>query len=111
MLPAIRPRQTSIGLILSQRRRERRIRSIPCSGNLCSTWRRLTKPKLLKCMKIKLTVFSLISVGAFAIAFAHEHTDKGHVASKHILTLQGAKLVAETAAKYAKDNDAAPSIA
>src|SRR5262245_36762405 len=62
-------------------------------------------------MKTKLTIFSLITVGALAIAFADERTDKGHVASKHILTLQGAKLAGEAAAKYAKDNDAAPSIA
>ena len=62
-------------------------------------------------MKTKLTIFSLITVGALAIAIADEHTDKGHVASKHVLTLQGAKLAGEAAAKYAKDNDAAPSIA
>ena len=62
-------------------------------------------------MKNKLTIFSLFTVGALAIAFADEHTEKGHVASKHVLTLAGAKLAGEAAAKYAKDNDAAPSIA
>jgi len=62
-------------------------------------------------MKTKLTVLSLITIGALAIAFADEHTDKGLVASKHILTLEGAKLAGDAAAKYAKDNDAAPSIA
>src|SRR5262245_24720809 len=62
-------------------------------------------------MKSRLTIFSLITVGALAIAFADEHTDKGHVASKQVLTLEGAKLAGEAAAKFAKDNDAAPSIA
>lgn len=62
-------------------------------------------------MKTKLTILSLITVGAFAIAFADEHANQGHVASKHALTLEGAKLAGETAAKYAKDHDAAPSIA
>ena len=62
-------------------------------------------------MKTKLTILSLITMGALATAFADEHTEKGHVASKHVLTLEGAKLAGEAAAKYAKDNDAAPSIA
>jgi glc operon protein GlcG len=62
-------------------------------------------------MKTKLTILSLITIGMLAVAFADEHTDKGHVANKHILTLEGAKLAGEAAAKYAKDNDAAPSIA
>ena len=62
-------------------------------------------------MKTRLIVYSFITIGALVTASADEHTDKGHVASKHVLTLQGAKLAGEAAAKYAKDNDAAPSIA
>src|SRR5213596_28823 len=60
-------------------------------------------------MKIQLTILSVITAATFA--FADEHLDKGHVAGKHVLTLQGAKLAGEAAAKYAKDNNAAPSIA
>jgi len=62
-------------------------------------------------MKTKLTLLSFIAVGALAIALADEHTDKGHVAVKHSLTLEGAKQVGEAAAKYAQDNGAGPSIA
>ncbi|TAL06787.1 MAG: heme-binding protein [Verrucomicrobia bacterium] len=62
-------------------------------------------------MKTKLTLLSLITVGLLSIALADEHTDKGHVAVKHSLTLGGAKAVAEAAMKFAKDNGAAPSIA
>jgi glc operon protein GlcG len=62
-------------------------------------------------MKTKLTILSLISVGALAIALADEHTDKGHVAVKHSLTLEGAKQIGEAAAQYAKDHGASPSIA
>jgi len=62
-------------------------------------------------MKTQLTILSLITVGALAIALADEHTDKGHVAVKHSLTLEGAKQVGEAAAKFAKDNGAGPSIA
>jgi glc operon protein GlcG len=60
-------------------------------------------------MKTKLTILSLITVASFALA--DEHTDKGHVTNKHSLTLEGAKQVGEAAAKFAKDNGAAPSIA
>ena len=60
-------------------------------------------------MKTKLTLLSLIAVTAFA--FADEHSDKGHVATKHTLTLEGAKQVGEAGMKYAKENGAAPSIA
>jgi glc operon protein GlcG len=60
-------------------------------------------------MKTKLTILTLIAASAFA--FADEHTDQGHVSVKHALTLAGAKQVGEAAAKYAKDNGAAPSIA
>ncbi len=59
----------------------------------------------------KLTILSLITIGALAIVFADEHTDKGQVVRKDVLTLEGAKLAGEAAAKYAKDNHAAPSIA
>jgi len=62
-------------------------------------------------MKTKLTLLSLFAVGTFVLAFADEHMDKGHVAVKHVLTLEGAKQVAEAAMKYAKDNGAMPSIA
>jgi glc operon protein GlcG len=60
-------------------------------------------------MKTKLTIFALIAVASFA--FADEHADKGHVAVRHALTLEGAKQVAEAAMKYAKENGAAPSVA
>ena len=60
-------------------------------------------------MKTKLTLLSLITAAAFA--FADEHTDKGHVVTKHALTLEGAKLAGEAAMKFAKDNGAGPSIA
>jgi len=62
-------------------------------------------------MKTKVTLFSLITVGALAIALADDHVDQGHVATKHKLTLEGAKKVGEAAAKFAKDNGAGPSIA
>lgn len=62
-------------------------------------------------MKIRLTIFAVFTVGALAIGFADEHTDKGQVVNKQVLTLEGAKLAGEAAAKYAKDNNAAPSIA
>jgi glc operon protein GlcG len=60
-------------------------------------------------MKTKLTLFSMIAVATFTLA--DEHMDKGHVAVKHSLTLDGAKAVADAAMKFAKDNGAAPSIA
>jgi len=62
-------------------------------------------------MKTKLTLLSLITVGALAIALADEHTNKGHVAVRQSLTLEGAKQVGDAAQKYAKDNGAGPSIA
>jgi uncharacterized protein GlcG (DUF336 family) len=62
-------------------------------------------------MKRKITNLSIVMLSALAIAFADEHMEMMHVASKHVLTLEGAKLAGEAAAKYAKDNDAAPSIA
>ena len=46
-----------------------------------------------------------------AFTFGDEHLEKGHVVSKYALTLEGAKLAGEAAAKYAQNNDAAPSIA
>jgi glc operon protein GlcG len=60
-------------------------------------------------MKTKLTILSLVAVASFA--FADEHTEAGHVVARHTLTLEGAKQVASVAAKFAKDNGAAPSIA
>src|SRR4051812_21736850 len=60
-------------------------------------------------MKAKLTILSLLTAATFA--FADEHAEKGHVISKHTLTLEGAKQVGDAAAKFAKDNGAAPSIA
>lgn len=62
-------------------------------------------------MKTKLTLISLITVGALAISLADEHTDKGFVVTKHSLTLEGAKQVGDAAQKYAKENGAGPSIA
>src|SRR6266581_6662832 len=62
-------------------------------------------------MKTKLTLFTLITVGALAMALADEHTDKGHVVAKPSLTLEGAKQVGDAAAKYAKENGTGPSIA
>ncbi|MFO1512846.1 MAG: heme-binding protein [Verrucomicrobiota bacterium] len=60
-------------------------------------------------MRTKLTVLAILAVASFA--FADEHTDARHVVAKHSLTLEGAKDVAEAAAKFAGDNGAAPSIA
>lgn len=60
-------------------------------------------------MKTKLTILSLIAAASFALA--DEHTDAGHVAVKHTLTLEGAKQVGQAAEKYAKENGAGPSIA
>src|ERR1051325_7943571 len=60
-------------------------------------------------MKTRLALLSFIA-GA-TLALADEHTDKNHVATKHKLTLEGAKQVGEAAAKYAKENGATPSIA
>jgi glc operon protein GlcG len=60
-------------------------------------------------MKSKLTILSLMATAAFA--FGGEPTEASRVATKHILTLEGAKLAGEAAAKYAKENGAAPSIA
>jgi len=60
-------------------------------------------------MKTKLTILSLVTAATFALA--DEHADTGHVAIKHALTLEGAKLVGDTAMVYAKENGAGPSIA
>lgn len=60
-------------------------------------------------MKTKLTILSFIVVASFA--FADGHTDAGHVAVKHALTLDGAKAVAAAAMKFAQANGAAPSVA
>jgi glc operon protein GlcG len=60
-------------------------------------------------MKIELTIVSLITAATFA--FAGESGEAGRVATKHVLTLEGAKSAGEAAAKYAQENGAAPSIA
>jgi uncharacterized protein GlcG (DUF336 family) len=51
----------------------------------------------------------LSAVVAFAIA--DEHTEQGHVTTKHVHTLEGAKRAGDAAAAYARQNGAAPSIA
>src|SRR5215472_18651050 len=60
-------------------------------------------------MKIELTILSVIA--ATTLTFAGEPSEAGHVVTKPVLTLEGAKLAGEAAAKYAKENGAAPSIA
>ena len=60
-------------------------------------------------MKIQITILSLIAATTFALA--DEHADAGHVATKHTLTLEGAKKVGDAAEAYAKANGAGPSIA
>jgi glc operon protein GlcG len=60
-------------------------------------------------MKIELTMLSLIA--ATTLTFAGEPGDAGGVATKYVLTLEGAKLAGEAAAKYAQENGAAPAIA
>src|ERR1051326_4874805 len=60
-------------------------------------------------MKTKVTILSLLVTAAFAIGGEPGETNR--IAVKRILTLEGAKLAAETAAKYAKENGAAPSVA
>ena len=60
-------------------------------------------------MKTSFTLLALFAAATFALA--DEHADQGHVATKHKLTLEGAKKVGEAAAKFAKDNGAGPSIA
>lgn len=62
-------------------------------------------------MKLSLITLTFITINALAIARAEEAADKLQLASKHVLTLEGAKLAGEAAAKYAKDNGAAPSVA
>jgi len=60
-------------------------------------------------MKTRLTILSVVTAATFA--FAGEPGEANHVADKHVLTLEGAKQAGEAAAKYAKENGAAPSIA
>jgi len=60
-------------------------------------------------MKTQLTLLAFFA--AAAIAFADDHTDLGHVATKHKLTLEGARKIGDAAAIYAKQNGAGPSIA
>ena len=60
-------------------------------------------------MKTAFTLLALFAAATFALA--DEHVDQGHVATKHKLTLAGAKKVGEAAAKFSKDNGAGPSIA
>ena len=60
-------------------------------------------------MKIRFTILSVLSAATFT--FAGEPGEVSRVANKHVLTLEGAKLAGEAAAKFAKENGAAPSIA
>src|SRR5215470_4190903 len=60
-------------------------------------------------MKSKLTILSLMA--SAALALGGEPTESSRVTTKHVLTLEGAKLAGEAAAKYAKENGAGPSIA
>ena len=60
-------------------------------------------------MKTSFTLLALFAAATFALG--DEHVDQGYVATKHKLTLEGAKKVGEAAAKFAKDNGAGPSIA
>jgi glc operon protein GlcG len=60
-------------------------------------------------MKVKLSVLAALAL-CFA-AFAGESPGSAAVSSKHKLTLEGAKLAGEAAAKYASENGASPSIA
>jgi len=62
-------------------------------------------------MKTKSAILSLITMGALLVVWGDDRTDKGHLGSKHVLTLEGAKLAGEVASKYARENDATPSIA
>ncbi|HVY71166.1 MAG TPA: heme-binding protein [Verrucomicrobiae bacterium] len=60
-------------------------------------------------MKVKLALLSILT--AASLVLADEHTDSGHVAAKHTLTLEGAKQAGEAAARWARENGASPSIA
>jgi glc operon protein GlcG len=60
-------------------------------------------------MKMKLTILSLLCITAFA--FAGEQQNTIQVSAKHSLSLEGAKQIAEAAARFAKENGAGPSIA
>ena len=60
-------------------------------------------------MKTQLTLLAFFT--AAAIAFPDEHADQGHVATKHKLTLEGARKIGDGAAIYARQNGAGPSIA
>jgi glc operon protein GlcG len=60
-------------------------------------------------MKTQLAIAVIITTTTFALA--GERNQAGRVATKPVLTLEGAKLAGEAAAKYAKDNGATPSIA
>jgi glc operon protein GlcG len=62
-------------------------------------------------MKTKSVILSLITIGALFSAWGDDLADKVPLGSKHVLTLEGAKLAGEVASKYARENDAAPSIA
>ena len=56
--------------------------------------------------------FSLLALfTAASLGVADDHVDQGHVARRHKLTLEGAKKVGEAAARFAKENNARPSIA
>lgn len=58
------------------------------------------------------TIATLTAIAlAATAAFAEDHITAGHVATKHALTLEGAKQIADAATQYAKSNGATPSIA
>jgi glc operon protein GlcG len=58
-------------------------------------------------MKSSLAILSVLTTAALVLASGHQ----GSVDTKPVLTLGGAKLAGEAAARYARDNGAAPSIA
>lgn len=60
-------------------------------------------------MRIAFTLTVLLA--ASPLALADDHSDQGHVATKHTLTLEGARRVGEAAAQFARESGAGPSIA
>lgn len=64
--------------------------------------------KSIVCIPI---ITALVLLSSPSRSRADEHTEAGHIAVKHVLTLEGAKTIAAAAAAYAKANGAAPSVA